>query len=245
VTSLPHLSLSLACTAGDFSLDARLEISHETVALVGPNGCGKSTLLAAVLGIRTPSRGRIVLGDDVVFDGEAGMDQPAEYRRIAYMPQDSGLFPFMTVRENIEFALACREGTLARKQRRQKAVAGLERFGVAHLAEQLPGSLSGGQRQRVALARAVATRPRAILLDEPTAALDVDARAEVRNLLRSILHALAIPALVVTHDLDDILALAGRIAVMDAGRIVAFTTLAEARRTPPNSFTAKLLAASG
>lgn len=228
--------------AGGFCLRAALEVGIEPVALIGPNGSGKSTFLLAVLGIRVPHKGRIALARDVLFDSEAQIDCPTEERHLAYLPQDFGLFPFMTVQENVEFAMACQLEAPTRNERRRAAMACLDRFGVAHLADRPPDQLSGGERQRVALARAIASRPRALLLDEPTASLDIEARTDVRLLLAATLRDLEIPALIVTHDLGDILALAGRVAVMDSGRIVACTDLAEARRSPPNPFAARLLA---
>ena len=189
----------------------------------------------------SPLRGRIALATEVLFDSEAKIDCPTEERRLAYLPQDFGLFPFMSVRGNEEFAMVCQSEASTRSQRRRAAMVCLDRFGIAHLASRLPNQLSGGERQRVALARVIASQPRALLLDEPTAFLDVEARADVRLLLAATLRELAIPALIVTHDFGDIRAIAGRVAVMDRGRMIACTSLAEALQAPPNPFAARLL----
>ena len=117
----------------------------------------------------------------------------------------------------------------------------LEQFGIGHLAGRGPHQLSGGERQRVALARAIASEPRALLLDEPTASLDVGARADVRALLQELFERLQIPTLIVTHDAGDIAALASRVAVMEAGRIVGCASAQEAVRHPANAFADHLL----
>jgi ABC-type sulfate/molybdate transport systems ATPase subunit len=239
MSSQPALSIRAAYSVGSFSLDVQLDVGAETVALIGPNGSGKSTLLLAMLGIRTPTRGRITLGNHMVFDSEAKTDCPTEERHMAYLPQDFGLFPFLTAVRNVEFAIAC-AGT-GRRQRQERAMAYLEQFGIVHLARREPHQLSGGERQRVALARAIASEPRALLLDEPTASLDVGARAEVRALLREAFEHLRIPTLIVTHDEGDITALAHRVAVMEAGRIVGCASSQEAVRRPANAFADRLL----
>jgi molybdate transport system ATP-binding protein len=235
------LSLHLGCTVGGFDLDASLQVDREPVAIIGPNGCGKSTLLLAILGIRPPAWGRLVLCGETLFDAEARVEVPTEERHMAYLPQDFGLFPFMSALDNVAFPLACQGAVATRRERRDAAMRTLDRFGIAHLAARKPHQLSGGERQRVALARAITARPRLLLLDEPTASLDVGARAEMRALLPGILRELAVPTLIVTHDIGDILALAGRVAVMEAGRIVRHMSLAEACSAPPNDFAARLL----
>ena len=241
MSSQPALSIRSTYAVGSFSLDAQLDVGAETVALIGPNGSGKSTLLLATLGIRTPTRGRIALGSRVVFDSEAKIDCPTEERHMAYLPQDFGLFPFLTAVGNVEFAIACAGTPAGRRRRQERAMAYLEQFGIGHLAGRGPHQLSGGERQRVALARAIASEPRALLLDEPTASLDVGARADVRALLQELFERLQIPTLIVTHDAGDIAALASRVAVMEAGRIVGCASAQEAVRHPANAFADHLL----
>jgi molybdate transport system ATP-binding protein len=235
------LSLSVRYTVGDFSLDASLDLGAETLALVGSNGSGKSSLLLAILGLRNLERGRVALGGELLFDSETGCCVPTEERHLAYLPQDFGLFPFLSAQGNVEFAIACRPNRPQRRIRSKLALDYLDRVGIADLAARRPNQLSGGQRQRVALARALASEPRAMLLDEPTAALDIGARDAVRSLLRTSLQELAIPAIIVTHDFSDVLSLASRVAVMEAGRLVACVTVAEAQQSPPTAFVRRLV----
>jgi len=237
----PVLSVSVRYGVGDFALDACLDVGAETIALVGSNGSGKSTLLLTILGLRVPQRGRIALGDELLFDSDSGKCRPTEERHLAYLPQDFGLFPFLTAQGNVEFAITCRQSRSDRRARARMALEHLDRLGIAHLATRRPDQLSGGERQRVALARALASEPRAILLDEPTAALDIGARDDVRALLRSSLQALRIPALIVTHDFSDVMSLASRVAVMEAGRLVACVSVPEAQKSPPTAFVKRLV----
>jgi molybdate transport system ATP-binding protein len=236
-----RLSVAVAHTTGTFSLDAALDVGAEPVALIGPNGSGKTSFLLAILGLRRSDRGRITLGNEVLLDSTVGIDRAPEERHIAYLPQDFGLFPFLTAQENVEFAIACQSGRSRRVERRRAAKELLAGFGVSHLADRSPAHLSGGERQRVALARAIASQPQALLLDEPTASLDVEARTQVRALLSAHIRDLAIPTIIVTHDCGDVLALAGRVAVMEKGRITTCASLAETRRSPPTPFAARLL----
>lgn len=239
--SSPVLSVSVRYSVGEFSLDASLDVGAETVALVGANGSGKSSLLLSILGIRVPAQGRITLGDELLFDSDRGHCRPTEERRLAYLPQDFGLFPFLTAQRNVEFAIDCRSRRSERRERGRVALEFLDRLGVAHLAGRRPHQLSGGERQRVALARALASEPRAMLLDEPTAALDIGARDDVRTLLRASLQELRIPAIIVTHDFGDVLSLASRVAVMEAGRLVACVAVSEAQAYPPTAFVKRLV----
>ncbi len=234
--SVPRLSLAVEAALGPFRLQVSLEVGAEPLALVGPNGLGKTSLLLTILGLLQPERGRITLGDSMLFDKDEDIDIPTEERHLAYLPQDFGLFPHLTAAENVAFALACGPEPTGKKQRRALAMAWLDRFGLGSLANRNPAQLSGGERQRVALARALASSPKALLLDEPTASLDVEARLGVRTFLAESIRALGLPTLLVTHDVQDVAALAGRVAVLDKGRIAACGPFEDIRKTPPTPF---------
>ena len=240
----PHLSVSVDAELGPFLLQATLEVGAEPLALVGPNGSGKTSLLLAILGLIKLERGRIVLGDEVLVDKERGIERPTEERHLAYLPQDFGLFPHLTAVENVAFALACGSQPMSKNERRGQAMVWLDRFGLGSLANRNPAQLSGGERQRVALARAMASSPKALLLDEPTASLDVEARVEVRAFLAEAIRSLGLPTIVVTHDITDVEALAGRVAVLERGRVAAHGLRGDMGKNPPTPFAARLFASA-
>jgi molybdate transport system ATP-binding protein len=196
------------------------------VALAGPSGAGKTTVLRAVAGLFRPERGLVALGGDVWLDTGRGVCLAPEERAVGLVFQDYALFPHLTVAQNVGFGGRGRVGDL------------LERFGIAHLARARPLELSGGERQRVALARALAREPKVLLLDEPTAALDAHTRAAVRLELRDLLHEIAIPTLLVTHDFEDAAALATRVGVLVEGRLVQIGPATELVATPADPFVA-------
>jgi molybdate transport system ATP-binding protein len=199
---------------GAFRLDVELAVEGVT-AIMGPNGSGKTTLLRAILGA-IPARGRVVLDRRTLFDSAARIDVPIEERKIAYVPQGYALFPHLSVRDNVRFATP--DDARAREL--------LERFDLARLASQRAGTLSGGEAQRVALARALAASPKLLLLDEPLAALDAEARPRVCADLADWLARATIPTLLVTHDPADARALANK--VVSIGNL-APRTLSHAR----------------
>jgi ABC-type sulfate/molybdate transport systems ATPase subunit len=220
----------------EFELDVDVEIRAQTLALVGRTGAGKSTLLNVIAGLTKPDFGSVSLDGDVLVHVESKIDEPPERRKIGYLFQHYALFPHLTVRDNIAFGLF-RLDAPARADRIDRAIAllGLGRIVRAH-----PAALSGGERQRVALARALVTEPKALLLDEPLAALDVESRARIRLELRDVLARLAIPTIVVTHDYDDARVLGDRIAAMHRGRIVQTGSADEMARFPADDFVAAL-----
>ncbi len=230
------LELDLEARVGPLSLRARLSIDKGPLALVGPNGAGKTSLLRVLLGVLGPARGRIALDGTALLDSARGIDLPPERRRLGYLPQHSALFPHLSVIANVEFGMPRGPGRLGR------AFALLESLEVAHLASRRTAALSGGERQRVALARALAAEPKALLLDEPLAALDVGARRQVRDFLAARLRALALPALVITHDAGDACALADRIAVLESGALTQVGTPDELRAAPATAFVADFFA---
>jgi molybdate transport system ATP-binding protein len=232
------LELRVARSLGALDLRVDLELDRETIVVAGPNAAGKSSLLRLLLGVLRPDSGRIALDGRTLFDAASGVDVPVEERRLGYVPQDYALFPHLDVLENVTFGLRA----LPRSERVRRATTWLERLGAADLSRRSPGELSGGERQRVALARALAREPRALLLDEPFASLDLLARRDVRRALRGWLREWRLPALIVSHDPADAV-LGDRIAVLERGRILQQGTVEELRQSPASEFVAGLLAA--
>ncbi len=238
--SVASLSLTMRLADADRSMDVALETGPGALVLLGPNGAGKSTLLRFALGLVPGATGRVTAGDDTLFDSARGVDVPLERRRLGYVPQRYALFSHLDVLGNVEFALACAEPGRPSRERAQAARALLDRLGLQAFATRRPSTLSGGEQQRVALARALAGRPRALLLDEPLAALDVHARRDVRAFLAAWLDEVALPAIVVTHDAADARALGARVAVLEAGRVTQLGTWDDLARAPATPFIAAL-----
>ncbi|HLV67161.1 MAG TPA: ATP-binding cassette domain-containing protein [Polyangiaceae bacterium] len=243
MTSAGSLRIRATARLGRLTLDVALDCGGGPLVLIGPNGAGKSSLLSIVLGALPVEAGRIAIGEAVLLDTAQGIDVPIERRRIGYLPQDYALFPHLSVRENLEFALASAEPTLSSVQRRQRVDAHLDELGLGPYAHRSPRTLSGGEKQRVALARALSVAPRALLLDEPLAALDVHSRGEVRAFLAEYLERVALPTLVVTHDAADARHLARRIAVIEDGKIVQVGTWHELAANPQSRFVSEFVAA--
>jgi molybdate transport system ATP-binding protein len=236
MSAAPGLSARVRARVGALSLDVELATGAGTLVLVGPNGAGKSTLLSLLLGVLPVESGRVAVGDAVLLDTDAGVAVPLECRQLGYVPQDYALFPHLSVRQNVAFALASKPAAGSRAARSQRAAEMLEELGLTALADRPARSLSGGEQQRVALARALAVSPRALLLDEPLSALDVHSRSEVRRFLADCLARAAVPALLVTHDADDARLLGQRIAVLEAGRITQAGTWEELAARPATPF---------
>lgn len=224
---------------GAFEAAVELEVgAGEVHAILGPNGAGKSTLVRTVAGFEPLRSGRLSL-DDAVLDDAGATFVPPEARRVGTVFQDHRLFPHLSALDNVAFGARAR-GT-GRSSARAAAHEWLESLGVAHLAERTPGELSSGQAQRVAIARTLAVRPRALALDEPLAALDVHARLEVREALSEHVRRFAGPALLVTHDFADALALADRVTVLERGRVAQSGTVAEVAAAPATAYVAGVL----
>ena len=229
------LAIEALAPLRDFDLDVSLRVAREErLALVGPSGAGKTTILRIVAGLVSPAAGRVALGGDVWFDTATGRDVPPEDRRCGYLFQDYALFPQMRAWRNVAFGM--RNGR--RGERRDRAIALLERFGAARLADALPGDLSGGERQRVALARALASEPQALLLDEPLSALDPATRSRSLRELDAMLAELAVPIVIVTHSFDEAALLGDAVAVIDRGAIVQLGTAAQISGRPRSAFVA-------
>ncbi|GAA4179209.1 ABC transporter ATP-binding protein [Gryllotalpicola koreensis] len=216
-------------------VDLRVE-PGEFIALLGPSGCGKTTALRALSGLEQIDGGRIVI------DGTDVAQVPVNKRDIGMVFQSYSLFPHMTALQNVEFGLRMRKVDAA--GRRSRATEALELVGLGELAERYAHQLSGGQQQRVALARALVTRPRVLLLDEPLSALDAKVRVSLRDQIRRIQKDLGITTLFVTHDQEEALAVADRVAVMNAGNIEQIGTPEELYLNPRTSFVADFVGLS-
>ena len=211
----------------------------EVVALLGASGSGKTTLLRSVAGLESPSRGRITIGDSVLFDGAAGVDMPVEKRSLGLVFQSYALWPHRTVFENVAYGLRLRGTPSAEVD--QRVTEALTNLGLRHLAERLPHQLSGGQQQRVAIARALVYNPPVVLMDEPLSNLDAKLREEARAWLRELIVKLHISALVVTHDQTEAMAMSDRILLLNSGRIEQQGTPEEMYRQPKTQFTAEFM----
>ncbi|MEL6737582.1 MAG: ABC transporter ATP-binding protein [Pseudomonadota bacterium] len=196
--------------------------SGEITCLLGASGCGKSTLLNLAAGLLELQQGRIALDGDTL--AEPGVSPPPEARPVGLVFQDGALFPHMTLAKNIAFGLP--------KDRHGEIESWLIRVGLAGLGERYPHQLSGGQQQRAALARAMAPEPQVLLMDEPFASVDIVLRRSLRRECRMLLRERAATTILVTHDPDEALDIADRIAVMEAGRIVQFGTPQELYNAP-------------
>ena len=194
----------------DLELDAG---DHRVMVLFGPSGSGKTTILRCLAGLDRPQEGFIRFGEEVWFDRAARINRSPQQRRLAYVAQDYGLFPHLTVEGNIRFGMDAGSHT------RDRAETILRTVHLEGMSQRLPTQLSGGERQRVALARALARDPRLILLDEPLAALDLPLRDPMRLELRQFLRSIDVPSVVVTHDRVDALTLGDRMAVLSGGYI--------------------------
>ena len=220
------------------ALDLAVDLGGDDapVALIGPNGSGKTTLLRTIAGAYRPDGGFIRIDEESLFDSGAGLDLPPEARHVGYVPQGYGLFPHLSVLDNVAFGWMAASPRPPREERRSHASLMLGRVECAHLADRRPTGLSGGEQQRVALARALAVEPRMLLLDEPLAALDARARRVVRTYLAEHLAERSAPALVVSHDLRDVRALGGPVCVIEKGRIVQRGSADDLAAAPATDF---------
>ena len=189
----------------------------EVVSLLGPSGSGKTTLLRAVAGLEKPSQGRIVIGNNAVYNGSARSEIPAEERNLGLVFQSYALWPHKTVFENVAYPLKLRKIASAEVTQRVQAV--LDQLGLGHLAKRHPHQLSGGQQQRVAIARALMMEPQVLLFDEPTAALDPEITAQIVSIIRE-LAGTGITQVIVTHEVEVARKTASRVVYMENGHVV-------------------------
>ena len=205
----------------------------ELLALLGPSGCGKTTALRMVAGFETPDSGAVLV------DGSDITGIPAHRRDAGMVFQSYSLFPHLNARDNVAFGLKMRR--VGSAERRKRADELLELVGLPQYGDRYPHQLSGGQQQRIALARALALRPRVLLLDEPLSALDAKVRLTLREEIRRLQQELGITTLFVTHDQEEALSMADRVAVMHAGRLEQCATPAELYARPTTAFVAEFV----
>ena len=217
---------------GALELDVALEVAAgECLALAGPSGAGKTSVLRVAAGLLRPAHGLVEAGGETWLDTDNGIDLPPERRGCGYVFQEYALFPHMRAWQNVAYPLRGSD-------RRERALALLERFDMAELADARPGTLSGGERQRVAVARALARGPQVLLLDEPLSALDARTRAGASRELAAVLRVADVPTLLVTHDFSEAAMLGDRVGIIDAGHVLQEGTPSELAAAPRSAFVA-------
>ena len=202
-----------------FELCVRFASDARRLVLFGPSGAGKSQTLKIVAGLTRADAGHVRLGGETLADVAAGIDVPARERRLGYVFQDYALFPHLNVLQNVAFGLQRGWRNAPREVRHDEVQRWMHALELAPLSRHYPEQLSGGQRQRTALARALVARPRALLLDEPFAALDPDLRARLRDELADLQAELGIPLVLITHDERDVRRFGDEVIEIAAGRV--------------------------
>jgi molybdate transport system permease protein len=220
----------------EFTLDVSFSAERETLSILGPSGAGKTMLLRTIAGLERPDKGRVVLGDAVLFDSRRGIALAARRRRLGVLFQNYALLPHRTVEQNIAFGLE----TLAASERARRVKMLLERVHLAGLERRYPRELSGGEQQRTALARALAIEPQALLLDEPLSALDTHLRSQMEAQLQETFAAYERPSLLVTHNIEEAYRLGERLLVLSRGRVAALGQKDEVFHDPPTVEVARL-----
>jgi molybdate transport system ATP-binding protein len=209
------IAIQVVLHQGDFALSADLVLPGAGVTVFfGPSGAGKTSLINCVAGLARPERGRIAVGDRVLFDSGARIDLPPERRDVGYVFQDGRLFPHLTVAANLRYGVKPGRATLDFDEV-------VELLGVAALLPRRPATLSGGEKQRVAIGRALLSAPQLLLMDEPLASLDQARRAEILPYLERLRDRFALPILYVTHDRSEARRLAAQVVLVKQGRVMA------------------------
>jgi molybdate transport system ATP-binding protein len=210
------IEIDIGVTRGTFVLDVAFRSRAGVTALFGRSGAGKSTVIAAVAGLIRPDRGRIAVGDSVLFDGQARRSLPPHRRRVGLVFQDAQLFPHLTVRQNLSYG----DWFAPRGKDALPFGAVVDVLGIEALLARRPGTLSGGERQRVAIGRALLARPRLLLMDEPLASLDGPRKLEILSVIERLRDEFGIPILYVSHAVEEVARLAGYVVRLEGGRIV-------------------------
>ena len=225
--------------AAGFSLDLEFQAAAGVTVLFGPSGSGKTQVLDAIAGFTKPDEGRILLDDDLLFDGATGVHLPPQARNCGYVFQNYALFPHMTLRENLVFAAERRP----RLERHRRVNEMIETFRLTEAAGRRPHEVSGGQRQRCSIARALIVAPKLLLLDEPTQGLDAPLKGEFYDVLRQVRTDFKTPVLLVTHDLDECFELGEEMLILREGKIVQSGAPRKILDQPANVEVARLLGA--
>lgn len=236
-TSLGHLRVRIT-QAEPVPLDIDFGVApSEMLALVGPSGSGKTTTLRTIAGLVRAGSGRITLGSETWLDTAANVSLRPEQRRVGLVFQEHALFPHLDVLGNVRLAM----GHVEPQLRDERARGVLKSVGIDQLAARMPRDLSGGERQRTGLARALARDPSVLLLDEPFSAVDRPTREILKREVRALIASLAIPTILVTHDIDDAAALAKRMVVLDHGQTIADGNVHALIADPPTQRIAELI----
>ena len=222
-----------------FTLDIDLAATQGVTVLFGPSGAGKTLVLDAVAGFVKPDEGRVMLDDDILYDGATGVFLPPQKRNCGYVFQNYALFPHMTLRQNLEFAAERRP----RLERHRRVMEMLDKFRLTEAAGRRPHEVSGGQRQRCSIARALIGEPKMLLLDEPATGLDAPLRAELYEALRRVKEDFRTPMLLVTHDLAECFELGEEMLIVHQGRVVQKGAPQEILDAPANLEVARLVGA--
>lgn len=216
------ISVDIAKRLDDFALNVAFEAASGVTALFGRSGAGKSTIVKAIAGLIQPERGRIQIGDVVLFDSARSVNVAAQYRRAGVVFQDGRLFPHLNVQQNLLYGFVRAKGEKA-----IDAASVIRTLGIESLLERKPLTLSGGERQRVAVGRALLAQPRVLLMDEPLASLDAARKADVLPYLEALNARFGIPIIYVTHDADEVLRLASDVVLLTGGQVAASGALGD------------------
>ncbi|GAB1583014.1 molybdenum ABC transporter ATP-binding protein [Phyllobacterium phragmitis] len=219
---MSELVVSIAGRSGAFAVSADFAAAPGVTALFGHSGAGKTTLLKMIAGTLSPERGRIAIGDHVLFDSGTGINLAPEKRHIGYVFQDARLFPHLSVRHNLTYALWA-----GRRQAGKPFAEVVDLLGLSALLERRSATLSGGERQRVAIGRALLSNPSLLLLDEPLSSLDHARRQEILPYLERLRDESGLPIVYVSHEIDEVARLADTLVLLSKGEVVASGPVAE------------------
>ncbi len=211
------LHIAVEKRVGSFRVDTNISSGPGITALFGRSGAGKSTIVQMIAGLIRPDRGRIQIGEDILFDSARGIDLSPERRNVGYVFQDARLFPHMSVRQNLRYGI----DRLPKAQHGDTLEKVVELLGLATLLERRPGRLSGGERQRVAIGRALLSNPRVLLMDEPLASLDAARKSEILPYIERLSADFAVPVVYVSHAVEEVVRLSDTLVLISEGRVAA------------------------